>query len=161
MKLVNTEGVEFLYDFNFSYPLCDFEFLISNDALDYVDKSDLHLVCRAIITENKVRNFRHLEYLYWFGENSLKDIDGRVMLDEYTDDDFINSIKTYFAKDVVCFGCNHVYKGALAVEGSVVYWGQWDLADKKIVKLRNKNRVIKKCLHCDKDFTLTVVHLFD
>lgn len=159
-KPILTEHVEFIYSNEFDESFQDEQYLISNNAVEFVEIEELKSICRISLTNNKRPTNRiYVEYLYWFDNTSLVELDLKVEIGTFSDTDFENSIKTYFIKNLFCRHCKSVFKGGLAIEPGFFYIGQWQLAKEKLIRLRENNRV-KKCPNCSATLTATVVHIF-
>lgn len=164
IKKIKAEEVEFYYSNEF---LIDESILKDGDpfpdASNYIKSSVLENTCRISITIehrhrlNKTNTW--IDYLYWFNSINLSELDKKIENNTYSDTDFKFSVKTYFVKNLFCKFCNTVYKGALAVDGTLVYFEQWNLAKEKW-RLLKEYKAAKKCPNCNLSFPIYVVHIF-
>ena len=169
MKKIIAENFEFVYDNDFHHGLSFYrqvydsgEIYLAEDATKFISIEELSEVCRICVTIDNIRDIRnviYIDYLYWFDKIDLKVIDEKVVTNNYLDDDFISSIKTYYVDKVSCFGCNHSFR-ALCVEPVLLYPTNFSLGETKRELLKKSNKVIKNCPICSERFTLTVVHIF-
>lgn len=160
LQNVEAEGTYFYYDDDCSYTNLNRNTLIySNDLLDLIMKDELLSICRPVLTKYYREGRFLLDYLYWFNQASMRDVDEKVKNKTYSDDDFISSIKTQFIRNVICLNCGEKYPGALTVAPDTVYYKNFKLGDEKRHSFIESNRNVK-CINCGNDFTLLIAYLF-
>jgi hypothetical protein len=160
-KKIIAEGVEFIYsnEFEDSYKVEDYS--LTNDTLELVEQDELKAICRVSLTlDNKIRRLLYVDYLFWFDDTNLVELDLKVDLGIFSDADFTNSMKMEFVKNLFCHYCKSKFRGALAFDGTPIYLGQWHLANEKLNRLRESNK-FKKCPNCSSNLRIGVVHIFE
>lgn len=159
MKEVNAEGVKFFYDKDFAYNelRTSNDIIMETDALQFVSKEDLVRICRPVITRS-LRNRPYIQYLFWYQQIELAEVDRKVDSGLYTDADFRYSVTTYFVEKLLCFQCEHHYKGLVA-NTEVFYFMNRPLAKKKEGELREMGKFLN-CPNCGTPFRIPAVHLF-
>ena len=160
LQNVEAEGTEFSYDDDCSYTSLDRNTLIyRNDLLDLIMKDELLCICRPVLTKYYKEGKFLLNYLYWFDDASMKDIDEKVKKSTYTDSDFFSSIKTEFVKGLICCNCDKKYPGALSISTDTIYYKNFKLSDAKRCSFMENNKNYN-CINCGNTFTLLVAYMF-
>jgi hypothetical protein len=158
-KRIITEEIEFYYSNEFNENFQDNKFLISTNAAQFIEVEKLKSVCRISLTKDLKREKIWVDYLFWFDETNLEELDQNVLNDSFTDENFENSIKTYFVEKLICFNCKTVHFGSLAIDRGSSYFGKLGLTQQKLTRLLSTNK-IKVCPNCSNKFTMPVVHIF-
>jgi hypothetical protein len=159
-KSILAENVAFIYSNDFEESFPKDKYLITSDAAEFVKKEELEPVCRISLTvDNKVTHKTYVDYLYWFDNTVLEELDLKVESGVFSDADFENSIKTQFVEKLFCQGCKSVFRGGLAIDGGSFYIGAWQLFWEKLLRLRKSNK-LKKCPNCSEHLRIAVVHVF-
>lgn len=160
MYKISTEGTTFFYDIDFQYKeKKENEIIISQDALNYIDKKELKRVVRPVLTEHySNKNVFFVDYLYWFNNNfNIEHIDCKILNGNYTNIDFKYSIKTRYINNLSCLNCSSTYK-SLVIDPVIIYPGNFELTKEK-KKLLNDTSI--KCLNCHSNFTVFVIYIFE
>ena len=157
---VQAENVVFYYDLNCDYRKLPKDKIVpTTDALDFIGKDKLLTACRPVLTEHYIKGKFFLDYLFWFKEMDMKQVDRKVQNGSYSDSDFETSIKTQYVDKLRCANCNSSFK-ALTVDPVLIYPGNFELGDKKLIALRNTGHE-SNCPNCHHPFTARVVHIFE
>jgi hypothetical protein len=99
-------------------------------------------ITRVILVDNPIRrNEFILYYLHWDNGLDLCSLDNLIKEDNFTDQDFANSIKT-FISEITCPSCKNRYV-ALVVPTGDAYISAPELLDEKI-----KRRKYYSCPNC-------------
>lgn len=118
-----------------------------NFVLDYLDM-------RIILVNNPLNSKSSiLYYLHWDNNQDLEELDERIEKDEFTDEDFVCSIKT-FAQETLCPKCGCKYN-TLVVPSGDIYTGAPGLMNDKV-----KNKRYKSCPSCLSSLRQLVVKIF-
>jgi hypothetical protein len=159
-KNIIAEQVDFIYSNEFEefFPIEEYTHG-ALDALLFITIGELKAVCR-IMVDNKFRSKKFIDYLCWFDGTNMSEIDGKVETDTFSDKDFENSIKTCFIKNLICFHCKSVFKGALVVEGGIQYLSLPELGWQKKMRLGQEKKS-KRCPKCSGGLTVTALHIFE
>jgi hypothetical protein len=160
MKKITVEKTNFVYLFPEDYhPLEDevvYERIVKKCSVNAPINSGKMIdysIIRIILADNPIRQSEYfLYYLYWDDNLDLLSLDDRVKKDEFTDQDFMNSIKT-FVTEITCLDCNSVYI-ALVVPTGDSYVSSPNLIDEKI-----KCRKYCSCPNCLQSLKQLVVKI--
>jgi uncharacterized C2H2 Zn-finger protein len=162
-KVIKSENIEFIYDNSFDYRLFKDDYVMSHthDILDFVNISEIIDFCRVCISQPVFNSTKPvIDYLFWMDDTNLIELDEKVLNNTFTDDDFVNSIRTGFIKNLRCSQCNHIYKGGLRVDSVLGYIGNLSLGRLKINAFRGKDRFLK-CPNCNGNFRQMILHIFE
>lgn len=149
MKKITAEGTSFIYYFpEDSHPI-DNEIIngcivrkSSINTESNLEKAIDYSNTRVILADNPMRrNEFILYYLYWDNGLNLCFLDSRIKKDEFIDQDFDRSIKTYLS-EITCSNCGNTYI-ALIVPAGDTYLSAPELLEEKI-----KCKKYQTCPNC-------------
>jgi hypothetical protein len=137
----------------------NYKYGITNDASNYIDEKELYSSCRLLMFPVRFERIDFIvDYLFWFKETNLAELDSKVENDSYSEGDFEYSVVTSFISKVRCRNCHSVFRGALVIENStfMYLYRNWEMKAEQLRKLN----AIKECPVCGGSFGIKVMELF-